>query len=525
MSEEATSIFDQSRRVSQEELHRLASSVEPQGESQRPVIAPATDETLGHIPELSPDAVGSAVSDARSAQVSWASRSIEERAEVLRRFASIVLDTLPEILDVIQLETGKSRFDALEEPLALVMTSRYYARYGPSMLADRSRRALIPFMTSAEELFRPKGIVGVISPWNYPLAIPFEDAIPALLAGNAVVIKPDDKTPYSTLLAGNLLAEAGLPRDVLRVVTGDGSTVGQALIEQVDFIAFTGSVEVGRTVGAKAGDRLIDCSLELGGKNPCIVLDDADTSRAAKDATWACFSNAGQLCLSTERIYVEDAVCDDFLDAFVRFTRQLQIDCGLDFTYAIGSLIDESHHASVTRFVDDAVAEGATVLSGGRSRPEVGPFCFEPTILTDVPDSVAVTSEEVFGPVVIVERVEDASEAVTRANRHGPHLHGVVWSGDADRARQLGTQLTTGMVSINDAYFASYGTVDTPMGGITNGGIGHRQGRPGLYRYVDRQAIVQNRGPRLTKPDWLPESAYPTALVWLTRLLSRIPRL
>lgn len=522
MSEGAASIFDQASRVTPAYLERLSRSVTPTGEASLDVTNPITGEVVGDVPDQSPAEVISAVERARDAQPRWAERPIEERVAILRDFVELVLEHRARMLDIIQLETGKSRFDALEEVLEVFVTSQYYAGYAQTILEAETRTSLIPFLTSATEYRRPKGVVGVITPWNYPLAIPMADTLPALLAGNTAVVKPAEETPFTTLMARSLLERAGLPADVLTVVTGDGPTVGETLIDHVDYVAFTGSVEVGRSVGARTGRRLIGCTLELGGKNPFIVLDDADPTKAAAGAHWASFSNAGQLCLSTERIIVTGEHFDDFVDAFVRKARSLRLDAGFDMTYAVGSLIDEAHHDAVASYVDEAVEAGASVLSGGRSRPDLGPAFYEPTILTDVPDEVAVASEEVFGPVVTVEQVDDEEAAIARANSTDGNLHAVIWTGDTDRGERVATELDAGMVSINDAYFASYGTLDAPMGGIGDTGVGHRQGRTGILRYTDRQSVVTNRGFRLTKPDWLPERGYEPLLVILAWFVGKL---
>lgn len=524
MPDESPSVFDRPLSITPGTLERLGERITPRTDETIPVTAPVTGETVGHIPDQTPAQVGAVVDEARDAQADWASTPVDERAAVVRRFTDLVLDERRRLVDIIQLETGKSRIDALEEPLDSVVSGRYYAKRGASMLADTRRRGVVPLVTKAIERRRARGVVGAITPWNYPMAIPFDDVLPALLAGNAVVMKPDEQTPYTALYAAELLDRAGLPEGVFRIVTGDGPTVGGALIDDVDFVAFTGSLEVGRLVGARAGKRLIECSLELGGKNPCIVLDDADPRPAASGTADACFANAGQLCLSTERLFVEEAIADEFVDAFVAATRPRSFTTSFDFDGRVGSLISPDHLEVVEGYVDDAVDAGASVLTGGRARPDLGPAYFEPTILTDVPEDAALATEEVFGPVVAIETVDDEAAAVERANRIAPSLHAVVWSGEAGHGESVANRLDAGMVSVNDPYYASYGSVDVPMGGATRGGIGHRQGRPGLGRYTERQSVVVQRGRSLSAPDWLPLRGYAHGLVWLTRLLTRLPR-
>jgi len=289
------------------------------------VIAPATTERIGSVPACDADDVADAVDRARVAQSEWAETPATERAAVIDRFGDLVIDRREELLDLLQLETGKSRTTAVEELFDVPTGCTYLADEAPSALAEERRAAVVPGLTTATVTYEPVGVVGVISPWNYPLTLSMADALPALAAGNAIVIKPDEKTPYGALALGELLEVAGLPDDLFQVVTGEGPTVGPALIDEVDYVAFTGSTETGRTVAERAGRNLIGCSLELGGNNPLVVLGDADVDEAARGAVQACFSNAGQLCLSAERLYVVDSAFEAFRDAFVRETEALTL--------------------------------------------------------------------------------------------------------------------------------------------------------------------------------------------------------
>ncbi|GAB47514.1 aldehyde dehydrogenase family protein, partial [Mobilicoccus pelagius] len=261
-----------------------------------------TGDVLGRVPHSTPADVVAAARRARQAQESWAARPVRERAAVLLRFHDLVLDRQDEVLDLIQLENGKARRHAFEEVLDTALNSRYYGHTAERLLRPHRRQGAQPVLTQAWELHHPKGLVGIIAPWNYPLTLGIGDALPALVAGNAVLVKPDVQTPYSTLWAVDLLEEAGLPRELVQVVTGPGSELGTPIIENSDFLMFTGSTATGRIVAAQAGERLIDCSMELGGKNALLVLDDADLDKAVSGAVRACFSNTGQLCISIERI-------------------------------------------------------------------------------------------------------------------------------------------------------------------------------------------------------------------------------
>ena len=298
-----------------------------------------------------------------------------------------MLERRDELLDLLQLEGGKTRRHAFEEVLDAAMVSRYYARSAKSHLRPRKRRGAFPVLTATREYHHPVGVVGIISPWNYPLTLSISDAIPALAAGNAVVIKADSQTPFSALWGAALLEEAGLPADLLQVVTGSGSVAGQA------------------------AERLIPSSMELGGKNAMIVLEDAPLKRGLEGAERALFSNAGQLCISVERLLVHEAIADEFIARLVDRVRSMRLGSSLGYDDDMGSLISQDQLDTVREHVDDAVEKGATVLAGGRHRPDVGPYFYEPTLLDDVRDGMTLFADETFGPVVTVSRFSSEDEA------------------------------------------------------------------------------------------------------------------
>ena len=458
-----------------------------------PVTAPIIDETIGSVPELAAGDVEAAVTRTRSAAGGWRATSLTDRTAVIERFANLVADNQAELLDLVQLETGKSRIDAFEEVIEVPQSADYYAGAAAEILATESLASGFPLLTTAEVQYDPVGIVGVISPWNYPLTLSFADLIPALLAGNGVVLKPDEKTPFTALRLAELLEEAGLPAGVLSVVTGDGPTVGGTIIDTVDYITFTGSSETGRTVAERAGRNLIDCSLELSGKNPFIILDDADLDKTVRGAINGAFTNAGQLCLATERIYVEEPLYEDFLDAVVTATTELTLGAPFEYTTDVGSLIDGEQLDRVETHVADAVESGATVHVGGTARPDKGPYFYEPTILTDVPDDSLAACEETFGPVVTVEPVESGASAVEAANSSAYGLHASVWSSESDRAKDIASRLDCGTVCINDSHSAGWSAYAAPMGGVGQSGIGRRHGPEGLLRYAEPKTIATSR--------------------------------
>src|SRR4051794_15842133 len=370
-----------SQRLSAAKLDALAARVRTQAERERmEVEQPFTGERLGTVPRCTPEDVEAAIERARAAQAAWARTPYAERRAILLRYHDLVLARQEEILDLIQLESGKARRHAFEEILDVAIVARYYANTAEKHLRTQRRQGAFPLLTAAYEHHHPLGVVAIISPWNYPLTLSVSDATPALAAGNAVVIKPDSNTPFTALWGFALLEESGLPHGLVQVVTGAGSELGTPLIDGCDYVMFTGSTATGRKVAEQAGRNLIGASMELGGKNAMIVLDDADIGRAVEGAERALFSNAGQLCISIERLYVHDDVADEFQRRLVERVKAMKLGTGLDYGADMGSLISGSQLETVTTHVEDAVGKGATVLAGGRARPDLGPYFFEPTL-------------------------------------------------------------------------------------------------------------------------------------------------
>ncbi|MEV5278710.1 succinic semialdehyde dehydrogenase [Streptomyces sp. NPDC051994] len=454
---------------------------------------PFTGEKLADLPESTPEDVAEAFARARKAQPAWAATPVRTRAAVLLRFHDLVLARQAEVLDLIQLETGKARLHAHEEVQAVAVAARHYGRKAPAYLKPRRHTGVVPTLTKVTELRQPRGVVGQIAPWNYPFELSIGDALPAFVSGNAVVMKPDTETALTALWARDLLIEAGLPAEVFQVVLGDGPVVGPEVVRHADYVSFTGSTRTGREVAQGAAARLVGVSLELGGKNAMLVLHDADVEKASAGAVRACFSSAGQLCISIERLYVHESIADAFLERFAARTKAMRLGRSLAYGADMGSLVGERQLETVTRHVEEAVAKGAKLIAGGTARPDIGPLFYEPTILEGVEAPMAVCAEETFGPVVAVYRFTDEDAVVEQANATAYGLNSSVWTKDSRRGHEVAAKLRTGTVNINEGYAPAYGSVQSPMGGMKDSGLGRRHGSEGILKYTEAQTVAQQR--------------------------------
>lgn len=485
---------------------------------------PLTGAPIGHVPQSSEADVAEAFARARKAQVAWARTSLAHRSAILLRLHDLILDRQAEIIDLTVWESGKARKHAFDEPLHVALTARYYAHTAHEHLATRRKRGVVPGLTRVELNRVPKGVVGIISPWNYPFTMALCDGLPALLAGNAVVTKPDAQTMLTALLGAQLLEEAGFPRDLWQVVSGPGPTIGTEIVKAADYVCFTGSTATGKLIAQGCAERLIGCSLELGGKNPFLVLRDADVERAAEGAVRAAFSNAGQLCVSSERFFVADQVYDRFVERFVARTQAMTLGATLDWGNDMGSLISQAQLDTVTAHVEDAVARGARVLAGGRARPDLGPFYYEPTILEGVTPAMTCFGTETFGPVVSLYRFHDESDAVARANDGEYGLNASIYSRDTRRARELAARIQCGTVNINEAFGATFASIDSPMGGMRQSGMGRRQGSEGVLRYTEPQSVAVQRLVRFAPMLGMSDETYGRVMTANLRLMKKLGR-
>ncbi|WP_121256894.1 succinic semialdehyde dehydrogenase [Nocardioides ferulae] len=490
----------------------------------RQVHSPINGAPLANIPQSTDRDVAEAFDRARRAQAAWARTSLDHRAALLLRLHDLVLDRQDEIIDLIVWESGKARKHAFDEPLHIALTARYYGRTAHEHLDTQRKLGVVPGLTRVEVNRVAKGVVGIISPWNYPFTMALCDGLPALLAGNAVVTKPDSQTMLSALLGAQLLEEAGFPKDLWQVVAGPGSKVGTSIISRADYICFTGSTATGKLIAKQCADRLIGCSLELGGKNPILVLRDADIEKAAEGAVRAAFSNAGQLCVSMERMFVADAIYDRFLERFAARTQAMTLGASLDWGTDMGSLISADQLDAVVHHVDEAVAKGARVRAGGRARPDLGPFMYEPTILEGVTPDMACFGDETFGPVISVYRFHDEADAVARANEGQYGLNASIYSQDGKRARELAAQIKCGTVNINEAFGATFASVDSPMGGMRESGMGRRQGSEGIHRYTESQSVATQRLIRFAPMLGMSDAAYAKVMTANLRLMKKLGR-
>ncbi|MFL6090987.1 MAG: succinic semialdehyde dehydrogenase [Aeromicrobium sp.] len=510
-------------RVAPARIAALTSLIRSTSGQSRTLKAPFTDEPIAEVPMSTLDDVDAAFEAARVAQAAWAQTSLRQRKRILLKFHDLVLQHQDELMDLIQIEGGKSRRDAFVEILHTATTARFYARRLRRQLTPKARSGMVPGLVAVRVNHVPKGVVGIISPWNYPLTMAIPDGLAAIAAGNAVVHKPDSQSPLTTLAAVELLRAAGVPDDVWQVVSGSGSLVGAAIIDQADYICFTGSTATGIGVAKQSAERLVTASLELGGKNPMIVLPGADVEKAAAGAVHACFHGAGQTCVSIERIYVHDSLYEDFKKAFARSTEAISIGPSLEWDADMGSLVSAAQLEGVVKHIEDAAANGATIVAGGRARPDLGPFFHEPTILEGVTEAAEVCANETFGPLVSLYPYSDVEEAVRLANTGEYGLNASVW-GQVGTAKRIAPQIKAGTVNINDGFMASFGSIDAPMGGMRKSGSGRRQGHEGILRYTEPQSVAVQRVMPTMGPESVPFATRRKLFTGAFKLVRRTPR-
>ncbi len=474
----------------------------PDGHRRLRLKSPATLEPIGEIECQTAGDVRAALERARKAQPAWGEASFDERARYMRRAVKVLLERRDEFVEVISRDTGKPDLEALgAEVLTACDSLEFYAKRTKRVLADRTVPLHLMKTKKLRLLYRPLGVVGIITPWNFPFILSLNPTVQALMAGNAVLLKPSEATPHAGHLVEELFRSAGLPEGLVSCVLGDGET-GAALVEAgVDKISFTGSVATGRKVAEACGRQLIPCTLELGGKDPMIVCADADLERAANGAVFGAFANAGQVCISTERVYVVDEVADEFIRRVVEKTAALRQ--GPSGESDVGPMIWPPQLEIVERQVEDARARGAQILTGGRRNPDYDGLYYEPTVMTGVDHDMAVMREESFGPLMPIMRVRDEDEALRLANDSNYGLNASVWTRDRRRGAALAKAIESGGVVLNDC-MVTYGIPESPFGGMKQSGIGRVNGEIGLKSYTQVQSIVIDRRSPKSEMLWFP---------------------
>jgi len=477
---------------------------------------PATGQLITTVPVMGAEELEAMAQRARQAQPQWEAIGFDGRARIMRRAQKWMLDNADRVLECVVQESGKTYEDAQLADLGYTVTALgFWAKEAGKYLADERVPSWNNPVAAGKKLvirYVPLGVVGVIGPWNYPIANSFGDCIPALMAGNAVILKPSEVTPLSSVLMADMMRECGLPDDVFQVATGDGGT-GAALIGQVDCVMFTGSSRTGKAVMRAAADALVPCYLELGGKDPMIVCADADLERAANAATFYSMNNGGQVCISVERCYVEEPIYDEFVARVTDKVRALRQGepTGVG-TVDVGAVIFPPQLDIVDEHVRDAVAKGAKVLTGGHPHSERGRY-YEPTVLVDVDHSMRLMQEETFGPTLPIMKIANAEEGVRLANDSAYGLQASVWTGDADRGEELARRIEAGVVCVNDAQI-NYSALNLPMGGWKTSGVGTRHGANGIRKYTKTQSLmVTRRAPFKREPFMFPYKPRQTMLL------------
>ncbi len=478
------------------------------------VNAPATGERIADVPTASVAEVRSAVARAREAQRAWVALSFAERRKILLRARAELVQRKEEVIELLCRETGKPRLDALTELLALCDVIGFYAKRAEKMLRDQHYLPHLLMNKKAILSYKPRGVIGVISPWNFPVLLTYWDGLPGVIAGNAVVVKPSEVTPLAVERTRDLLVAGGLPEGLLQVVQGKGD-VGGVLIDEVDMVCFTGSVATGKKVMARAAETLTPVQLELGGKDPMIVLEDADLERAANAAVWGSLFHSGQVCMSVERVYVEEPIAEAFTQKVlekVKLVRQGAESAGN--AVDIGAMTFAPQVDKVERHLADAERRGARILAGGHRRTDLPGRFFEPTVVTGVDHGMELMRDETFGPVIPIMPVKDAEEAIRLANDSHYGLSSSVFTRDKERGVAIAKRIEAGTTVVNDCLVAAQIT-EIPFGGVKESGLGGRNGPDFLRKYCHAQSIVVDRFGGKKEPNWFPSAA------WMARVLDR----
>jgi len=469
-------------------------------------VNPATCEILGEFDCASDAEVRDAVTRARSAQPGWSELGIRRRVDALRNFQRLLLENKSQVAQLVTREVGKPYAEAVSTEILVVLdAARFYIDNAFHLLRDEAiSHGNLAMKTKTGRILRePHGVIGIISPWNYPFSIPATESLAALVAGNVVVLKPSEFTSLVALGLRDLLCRSGVPQDVLAVIIGDGATGTALLNSQLNKLIFTGSVVTGKRIAQAAAARLLPVTLELGGKDPMLVLEDADLDVASSGAVWGAFMNAGQACLSVERCYVHRKLYEPFLEACLRKATQLRVGNGMDPHTDVGPMIHQRQLHTVEQQIEDAIAQGARVLTGGARLPDLGPNFYAPTVIADVTHDMRIMREETFGPVLPIMAFDTDGEAIRLANDSEYGLAASVWTRDRARGEALARRIAAGTVMVNDAV-SCFGISEAPHGGFKSSGIGRTHGRFGLEEMVRIKYVASDLLPKMKKAWWYP---------------------
>ena len=465
--------------------------------------APATGEVIGEVPVMSADQVRVAVAKARAAQRAWAALPVEERCEQVLRYKDAIVERADEIVDLLALECGKPKHEALaHEVLVVADIATFFCKHAPRVLAPREVPLHLMLHRKAVLHYMPRGVVGVISPWNFPFQLPLRDIVMALIAGNATVLKPSEVTPLIAVKAKQIWDEAGLPPDLFQVVTGYGAT-GAALIDAgIQFCVFTGGVATGKRVAAACGERLIPCVMELGGKAPFIACSDIDVERTAKGLVYGGFTNCGQVCIAVERVYAHREIHDRLLNRVVELTKELKVGDPSKEWVDVGAIIFPQQMDIADKHIADALSKGARLEVGGKRRPGPGHF-FEPTVLSNCDHTMSVMTGEIFGPIIPFMAVGSDEEAIALANESHLGLNAYVFSGDRAHGTRVAERVEAGSVLVNDVVING-GMPEAPFGGIKQSGFGRVMSEEALRAMCDVRHVNSERMAMPGDPFWYP---------------------
>ena len=477
--------------------------------------APASGDLLGEVPVTGGDEVAAVVARARKAQAAWGVLPVSERAERMLRFRDAIVERADEIVEVVSRECGKPRHEALVHEVMLVADlATYYCHNAARILAPQEINLHLLKHRKSVIHFVPRGVVGIISPWNFPFSIPMGDVVAALLAGNAAVVKPSEVTPLTMAKAKEIYDSTGLPEDLFGVVQGYGATGGALIESGIQKLVFTGGVETGKRVAAACGAQLVPCVMELGGKAPLIACSDADLERTARAVVFGGFANAGQVYISVERVYAHKDIYEPLVARVKELVDELRVgDPAKDFV-DVGAITFPKQIEIAEKHIEDALEKGAVLVAGGKRKTEGKQF-FLPTVLANCDPSMTVMTKEIFGPIVPIQKVASEAEAIGLANASHLGLNAYVFTKDREKGKELARKIEAGSILVNDV-LVNYAAPEAPFGGVKQSGFGRVHGDDGLRDMADKRHVNFDRFAQPSRdPLWFPYTA--KSFQWISR--------